>query len=56
MPIPPALVRDPWESSVPGLGLGRDPVRTPMPWDAAPHAGFTTGTPWLPLGDDHAAR
>ena len=55
VPIPPALVRDPWEKRVPGLGLGRDPVRTPMPWDGAPHAGFTTGTPWLPLGDDHAA-
>ena len=56
VPIPPALVRDPWEKRVPGLGLGRDPVRTPMPWDDAPQAGFTTGTPWLPLGADHAAR
>ena len=33
----------------PGLGLGRDPVRTPMPWDESPQAGFTTGEPWLPL-------
>ncbi len=55
VPIPPALVRDPWEKRVPGLGLGRDPVRTPMPWEDAPQAGFTTGTPWLPLGEDHAA-
>jgi alpha-glucosidase len=55
VPIPPALVRDPWEIRVPGLGLGRDPVRTPMPWDASPQAGFTTGTPWLPLGADHLA-
>jgi alpha-glucosidase len=30
---------------------GRDPVRTPMPWTQAPGAGFTTGTPWLPLTD-----
>ena len=28
--IPPELVQDPWEKRVPGFGLGRDPVRTPM--------------------------
>lgn len=28
---------------------GRDPARTPMPWDDSPQAGFTTGRPWLPL-------
>jgi alpha-glucosidase len=47
-------VQDPWERRVPGLGLGRDPERTPMQWDAGPGAGFTTGAPWLPLGDDYA--
>ena len=47
--IPPECVQDPWEQRVPGLGLGRDPARTPLPWDGSPHAGFTTGTPWLPL-------
>jgi alpha-glucosidase len=27
-----------------------------MPWSAdAPGHGFTSGTPWLPFGDDHAA-
>jgi alpha-glucosidase len=31
VPIPPERVQDPWEKNVPGLGLGRDPVRTPMP-------------------------
>jgi alpha-glucosidase len=51
--VPPARVQDPWEKNVPGLGLGRDPERTPMPWDAGPNAGFTTGQPWLPVGDNY---
>ena len=24
-----------------------------MPWDGSPTGGFTTGWPWLPLGDEH---
>ncbi|MGY0710137.1 alpha-amylase family glycosyl hydrolase [Azospirillum argentinense] len=51
--IPPDRVQDPWEKNIPGLGLGRDPVRTPIPWDGGPQGGFTTGEPWLPLGPDH---
>jgi alpha-glucosidase len=31
---------------------GRDPFRTPMPWEPRPGAGFSTGTPWLPLAGD----
>lgn len=54
--ISPDKVRDPRELREPGLGLGRDPVRTPMPWDASPNAGFTTGEPWLPLNADWATR
>jgi alpha-glucosidase len=54
--IPPDRVQDPWEKHEPGVGLGRDPARTPMPWDGSPNAGFTAGTPWLPLGPDHAVR
>jgi len=51
--ISPEQVVDPWEKNVPGLGLGRDPVRTPLPWDASPKGGFTSGEPWLPLGPEH---
>jgi alpha-glucosidase len=47
--IDPADVQDPWEKNVPGLGLGRDPVRTPMLWSGELHGGFTTGKPWLPV-------
>jgi alpha-glucosidase len=50
--IPPAQVQDPRELREPGLGLGRDPVRTPMPWDGSENAGFTTARPWLPLNAD----
>jgi alpha-glucosidase len=53
VPIPPAEVQDPAEKNQPGLGLGRDPERTPMPWDGTSQAGFTAGKPWLPLGADH---
>ncbi|HEX2554992.1 MAG TPA: alpha-amylase family glycosyl hydrolase [Microvirga sp.] len=47
--IPPDAVQDPWERNEPGLGLGRDPERTPMHWDGSANGGFTTGRPWLPL-------
>ncbi|WP_227878803.1 glycoside hydrolase family 13 protein [Arthrobacter dokdonensis] len=33
--------------------LGRDNSRTPMQWDATTNAGFTTGTPWLPVNPNH---
>jgi alpha-glucosidase len=34
--------------------LGRDGARTPMPWQAsAPHAGFSTAVPWLPISPEH---
>lgn len=54
--IPPDKVQDPQEKNVPGRGLGRDPARTPMQWDDSENAGFTTGTPWLPVADDYRVR
>ncbi len=53
--IPPERVSDPMEKNMPGLGLGRDPQRTPMQWDSSPHAGFCSpdSEPWLPLPADY---
>ncbi|MEW6638295.1 MAG: alpha-amylase family glycosyl hydrolase [Actinomycetota bacterium] len=55
VPIPPERVRDPFEKNVPGIGVGRDPERTPMQWDASPNAGFCPpdAEPWLPVADDY---
>jgi len=33
--------------------MSRDNARTPMQWDASEHAGFTTGTPWMPANPNH---
>lgn len=50
--IRPDQVQDPYGRNAPGFG--RDPERTPMPWDSGPQAGFTRAPePWLPIGADH---
>jgi alpha-glucosidase len=56
VPIAKDQVQDPAEKNEPGIGAGRDPERTPMPWDSSMQAGFTTGKPWLPLNPDHRQR
>jgi oligo-1,6-glucosidase len=33
--------------------MSRDQGRTPVQWDASPHAGFTTGTPWIAVNPDY---
>jgi alpha-glucosidase len=55
VPIAPEQVRDPYELQVPGIGVGRDPERTPMQWEPSAGAGFCAPavTPWLPLTSDH---
>ena len=54
--IAPEAMQDPWEKNEPGLGLSRDPSRTPFQWDDSPNAGFTDGRPWLPLDPEFPAR
>jgi alpha-glucosidase len=49
-------LQDPFGKAHWPLSKGRDGCRTPMPWEAAaPHAGFTRGTPWLPADAAHRA-
>ncbi len=48
-------LRDPVGDLYYPVAKGRDGCRTPMPWNASlPHCGFTTGTPWLPVGPAHS--
>jgi len=56
--IPAELEQDPFGLRVPGLGLGRDPQRTPMQWDTTENAGFAPAgvTTWLPLEANAAER
>ncbi|MGA2637808.1 alpha-amylase family glycosyl hydrolase [Methylocella sp.] len=54
--IPPGRIRDPWALREPGLGVGRDPERTPMQWDSSVFAAFSTREPWLPLTPDWPKR
>ncbi|MBI5930763.1 MAG: DUF3459 domain-containing protein [Chloroflexi bacterium] len=53
--IPPELEQDPWGKNVQGIGVGRDPERTPMQWDTTPNAGFSAPgvQTWLPVADDY---
>ena len=43
--VPPNQMQDVYQ--------GRDQERTPMQWTDGPNAGFTTGSPWLPLATNY---
>ena len=45
--------QDPSEALDGLRAMSRDNARTPMQWDASAHAGFSTGTPWLPVHADY---
>lgn len=54
--IPTAQIQDPRALNEPDIDVGRDPYRTPMQWTDEPTAGFTSGTPWLPVAEDSRWR
>lgn len=55
--IPFELLQDPEAIANWPLTLSRDGARTPMPWvSTEAGGGFTSGSPWLPLGDENLAR
>ena len=51
--VPYELLVDPYGIEFWPDFKGRDGCRTPYPWDQSSGAGFTRGTPWLPIGDVH---
>jgi alpha-glucosidase len=54
--VPFELLQDPYGITFWPEFKGRDGCRTPMPWtNAAPNAGFTEGSPWLPVAVPHLA-
>ncbi len=54
--VPFDALQDPYGIAFWPTFKGRDGCRTPMPWDEGRHAGFSDGTPWLPVDPAHAAR
>ncbi|WP_296678355.1 alpha-amylase family glycosyl hydrolase [Novosphingobium sp.] len=55
--IPFEQLQDPEAIANWPLTLSRDGARTPMPWTAQDeHGGFSSGQPWLPLGDENLAE
>jgi alpha-glucosidase len=50
-------LRDPFGIAYHPEFRGRDGARTPVPWHGEDaHAGFTSGTPWLPVPVEHRAQ
>jgi alpha-glucosidase len=49
-------VRDPVGRRYWPANKGRDGERTPMQWDATANAGFTNGSPWLPVPPSARSR
>ncbi len=53
--VPFEALQDPYGIAFWPTFKGRDGCRTPMPWTDAADAGFSDGTPWLPVPDAHRA-
>jgi oligo-1,6-glucosidase len=48
-----ALGEDPADVLAGLRARSRDNARTPMQWNGSPNAGFSTGTPWLPVNPSY---
>jgi alpha-glucosidase len=53
--LPYEALQDPYGIAFWPQFKGRDGCRTPMPWTDTRDAGFSAGTPWLPVPDEHRA-
>jgi len=53
--LPFEALQDPYGIAFWPQFKGRDGCRTPMPWTAEAHGGFTDGAPWLPVPAEHLA-
>jgi alpha-glucosidase len=53
--VPYEALRDPYGIAFWPQFKGRDGCRTPLPWTTEAHGGFTRGTPWLPVPQEHLA-
>jgi len=51
--VPYELLQDPYGITFWPEFKGRDGCRTPIAWTGGPNGGFTSGTPWLPVAQDH---
>ncbi|WP_068087844.1 alpha-glucosidase family protein [Polycladidibacter stylochi] len=54
--VPYELLQDPYGIEMWPDFKGRDGCRTPMAWRYTEHGGFTSGTPWLPVDEQHIAE
>jgi alpha-glucosidase len=54
--IPFESLRDPYGIAFWPAFKGRDGCRTPMPWSAGVHGGFSEAVPWLPVPLTHLAH
>ena len=54
--VPFEALQDPYGKTFWPNFKGRDGCRTPLPWNDAADAGFSSGTPWLPVPAEHRVR
>lgn len=54
--VPFEMLQDPYGIAFWPTFKGRDGCRTPMPWNGGAQAGFSDGTPWLPVAESHHPR